>query len=336
MADVRKVMKAPNEEMSFGDKRLKWPMLGSPKLDGMRLLVTPAGITSLTMKFQPPATQKRFDQVVQLAQKHDCIFDAEMWSDRLPFNEIMQKKNLWKCGIHVFDMMSVDEWDKGTERPFMDRVEEYQYLLRKYPMEGLKAVDQGLLKGAADLEKLYQMCLNNGLEGVMARPVLSKYKHGRSTLNEASLLKWKKWITVDAKIIGFKQGTRMKENAPRVTNELGSKKQVHKKGDRETTDGVGSIQVQTIDGVSFYAGICKGSNVSLPTWEGRFAYMNRWVEIRYQESGTKDKPRLPGIKRWRPDLDIDMMAAQRFNKLPVLPPVRPPSMSERINNAFLR
>ena len=220
----------------------------------------------------------------------------------------MRTENQHKLALYVFDMMSVDEWYGGTERPFLERVDEYQQWIQRHwsdHPDWVQAVDQAMLREPSDLDELYSLCLKRNLEGCVTRPAFSKYKHGRATVNEGLMFKWKKWVTVDAKVIGFKPATVMKEDAPRETNEMGGLKQVHSKEHRVETDEIGSIQVRTLEGVEFFATGSKDMTVEWPANEAELKaiWMGHWVEVKYQETGTKDKPRMPAILRFRPDLD---------------------------------
>ena len=310
MTTEPKVMKGPNVEVPFDSDKIQFPVLASPKLDGMRLKAMPDGLYSLTHKPQSRDHHAMFSRILAKTLQQDIVLDCELWSPYLKFNEIMRKENLHKCELYVFDMMTKDEWYSGTERPFMDRVDEYQQWIQRHVEPGMKvqAVDQVVLRTPKELEEMFDLCLSRGLEGCVIRPVLSKYKHGRATLNEGLMFKWKKWVTVDGKIVGFKPATRMNKDAPREVDELGHPKAVHSKQHRTETDAIGSIEVELDDGTRFFAVGASAEKMVDFVWpqsQALFAsaYLGKMVEVRYQETGTKDKPRMPAITRWRPDKD---------------------------------
>lgn len=155
---------------------------------------------------------------------------------------------------------------------------------------------------------MFWMALDRGYEGLIVRSKHKKYKHGRATLREASMWKFKEWVTVDVQIIGFEQATRMTKayrESDRGRNEDGSKARTTARDTRQKIEDYGSIKVRDAEGKQFCVGISKEASHLRDeiTWARRHEWVGRWVEIKYQEHGTKDKPRFGRIVRLRPDLD---------------------------------
>jgi hypothetical protein len=92
----------------------------------------------------------------------------------------------------------------------------------------------------------------------------------------------------------------------RGREEDGSITRTSSKSTRELVpDCIGATQVRLDDGTT--CNVCLKRGVSYEalgiTWKNRKKFIGRYVEIEYQECGTKDRPRLGRIIRLRPDLD---------------------------------
>ena len=334
MSKEPNVMLAPNEAVEFDDPRLKFPMYASVKYDGIRLKMMPetpvnrvfgqdhAVIFSRQHTVQSNALHRYFKALLQLVQTQQIVLDGKLWSPVLKFNEIMSaiKKPLpeHQLQYHVFDMMTLDEWQNGTEQPFMDRVEEYRSWITRHcrgmatlshsPMPKVVPVEQCLVRNAPELEAFYTTAITYNHEGCMVRGLRSRYKHGQGTLNEGLIFKFKKWVTTNAQIIGFKQATRRKlgtENEDRTRDAMGHLKPSAVKATREPIQEIGSVQVQLKDGTKCCVGGGKGDTLgkAMLTWHRRQDFIDRWVEIKFQEHGVRNKPRMGQIVRFRPDLD---------------------------------
>jgi hypothetical protein len=312
------VMKAPNVEVPFDSPHVKYPLYASIKLDGMRIKVMPDGLFSLVHKKQSQALHIWFKDVIEEVKKSDIILDCEVWSPKLKFNQIMSavanpfaylEGQLTLC---VFDTLPASDWYSGKSTPFSHRVDCY----RKWVIERLDIwkgrvlpLGQHLMSNHAELLEFYNKVVSDGGEGLITRTPTSLYKHGRATVLEGTMFKWKKWVTVDAQIIGFRQATVMTEDfadSDRGLDELGRPVRSTSKGTRELVEGIGSVEVRLTDGTTVFVGATKEFGKleeNKITWDTRNNFIGRWVEIRYQESGTVNKPRIPGIVRFRPDKD---------------------------------
>jgi ATP-dependent DNA ligase len=299
----------------------------------MRIKVMPdpkdifASLYSRQHKKQSIHLHAYFLQLRRLVFQQKKVLDCELWSPILKFNEIMSAiadpKPEHQLQLHVFDIMTEDEWYEGTEQPFMDRVEEYTWWVRRFCGDMLNInvtlpvgfislplvvpVEQCLVRDAIELQAFFDLAIENNHEGCMVRGLRSKYKHGRGTLNEGLIFKFKKWVTEDAVIAGFKQGTQKKAILPeaRKRDAMGYLKPIHKKGEREFVDVIGSVCVLLRDGTECHVGGGKGDVLGKEgvTWENHKKFLGRWVEIKFQEHGTHLKPRMGSIVRFRPDLD---------------------------------
>lgn len=307
-------MLAPNESINFSSSYLKFPLLASVKFDGNRLLVINGKLYSRSMKIQPNTfLNHHLRHLTELSRDKALVFDCELYSEEMTFPQLQSIVRAHSRIIpnhvkaRVFDCMSIFEWETVQISPsFKERVDKYTELLSKLPPEAaVKAVYQRKLDCPEDAKEMYQEALRTGFEGLMLRDPRSRYKHGRATLLEGTIFKFKEFVTIDAKITGFTQAKRMKkeyQDSDREEDELGHTKRTHKIENYEYIEAIGSTEVQLPDGTFVGVGCARGFELPYG-WHSRDKMLGKMVEIRYMEHGAKDKPRMGAITRFRPDLD---------------------------------
>ena len=311
-----KVLLAPNKAVGFDSEHLAggFPYLASNKLDGMRAVAIDGTLYSRSMKELREGIQTHFQHFLKEAAKAGLVFDGELYAHDVGFGNVMSSLRRGGAEVHpeikfhVFDVLSLAEWRFGAERPYADRISEYENWIQHYCERSsdclVSPVRQTAVWAKGDLENRFQISLDAGYEGLMLRDPAGRYKHGRGTLREGLIYKFKEWVTVDAKIVGFKRSTRMKREyaeSDRGVDELGRYKRTSSKDTREEYDGIGSIVLESSDGVVFAAGQAKECDFEI-TWDNKGEYLERWVEVRFMRHGAKDKPRFAGIVRLRDDL----------------------------------
>jgi DNA ligase-1 len=270
-----KPMLAPNGDPNLD--ALRYPIFASHKLDGVRFLIFDGKMYSRNMEPLHPAVTQYFQPVIDWAQKSGVCLDGEIWRPDTSFNTIVsmmadseKSHYLW---LYVFDMLSIEEWYAAKPwTPFRGRVYQYDKWCAEHDPDKrlIKPVVQYECEDADAVLALQQESKRNGGEGLMLKCPNSVYAHSRATAKQNVFWKLKFWDTINGKIVGFKQQRQLTDEARENNTEksaLGRTKRGHRQGDREAVDSIGS------------------------------------VEIEYQSHGSKDKPRLPRIVRWRRDLD---------------------------------
>lgn len=155
-------------------------------------------------------------------------------------------------------------------------------------------------------EKFLATCLAQGYEGIMLRLPSGGYKFGRSTQDEALLLKYKPWADSEAVIIGFEE--LMHNDNKLVCNELGKSKRSSAEGGKRPGGLLGSFTVQSSDGQNFSIGGGPGLTKSLrqTIWDNRQAYVGKLLKFRFLKPGTKPDglPRMPQFIGFRDERDM--------------------------------
>lgn len=309
---MKSVMLAPNEKIELSQIPT-WPMLASRKFDGNRLLVYCGSLLSRSLKPQPNKNLPEFlCELIEYSKVNELIFDTEILSPTLSFTELQSimrsfdKELPGDLTVNVFDILTLTEWNQCTEPKFQDRIIVYESVISLVNFAHVEPVQQILVNNPQETLEFYTKCVQDGYEGIMLRHPNSRYKHGRATLKENLIYKFKSWLTVDVQIVGFEQGKRMKEevqNSDRPRDIMGHLERPHTQDSFELVEEIGCILVKDSNGI--ISGVRPAKDYEGPeiTWKNREQFLGKFVEVRSMAVGVKDKIRIGHLTRFRPDLD---------------------------------
>lgn len=191
-------MKAPMLAVE-APKDLKFPVLASAKLDGIRGIVEGGVLYSRSGKPIPNKFVQAFFK--EHAEELEGL-DGELIVGAPNAVDVYLKTNSAVMSIagepdfnfYVFDWVNTPTLPY-TER--MRRIEEKTYTAR------IVILQQVEIDNDADLRAYEEKCLQLGYEGLIVRSPTAPYKHGRSTAREGYLLKVRRFSDSEAEIIGF-------------------------------------------------------------------------------------------------------------------------------------
>lgn len=281
-------------------KDLKFPVLATPKLDGIRVLKVDG--KAVTRKFKPiPNTYIR-----NLLEKHlpDGI-DGEIMTPG-SFNDIQSNVMSFdgkpEFSFHIFDYVKND-----LSKSYADRIADLAMpsILKKIKSAPflIKLVLPTPVESAQELLDFEDRCLSEGYEGVMIRNPSGKYKCGRSTVKEQILLKLKRFKDAEAVVVGFEE--KMQNDNKQERDEFGLAKRSSKKDGLIPANTLGSLIVEDITtGVRFGIGSGFDDDLKKEIWSHQRKYKNKIVKYKYQSIGTKDAPRFPVFLGFRSKLDL--------------------------------
>jgi len=326
---IQKPMLAPNQQVPFDSDKIKYPMLASQKFDGYRCLVIPHNpspdlgevytSTLVSRNYKTFANDSElslwFLEVRMWAcQSPNYILDCEIYNPKLTFSEL--GRIIRKDGrevpegtkLYVFDLIPVEDWLKGGGEPAYSQRMKLMEILKDKKLPNVEIVEQVECKTPEDAENVFNLYQEMGEEGIMLRSYDGIYKHGRATVNQGLIYKFKVKATADAFIVGFENGTDAKEGLEREVDMLGHRKHLGKVGDRIDADRLGSILVRMADGTETKIGIAKDyQDDEFPDadaiWKNRHDLLGKMVEFTYMPVGVKDKPRWGRLIRIRRDKD---------------------------------
>lgn len=284
-------------------KRLPFPLLGFFKYDGIRAFGHPQlGLVSRKLKPIPNAkVREKFRKCTWL--DGELIFgkptDEECYN--LTESCVMTKNGAVSDGVHFY----IFDWFKHPEMPYHERRKKMEldalfgaghdvFFAPMYPIGSYK-----------ELLAFEQKAVKLGYEGIMLRHPDGPYKMGRSTVKEMYLMKLKRFIDIEVKILEVYP--RQKNMNKKETDERGySKRSSHKAG-KVDMEEIGGFEVQEIAGRKrkhFMAPGVLTQDERRRLWKVRARLPGKVAVCRSQPAGEKELPRFPRFKGWRSRLDF--------------------------------
>lgn len=271
---------------------LKYPLIASPKLDGIRAVVRDGIVYSRSNKPIP-------NLAVQAKFGHLEHYDGELiWGDPC-------STSVYRDTVSV--VMSIDK--PATEVRFyaFDHVQTPfdNYKRRASNLSAQPCVvvhESDNIYGEEGLLLYEAKCLEVGYEGLILRNPEAPYKNGRSTVREGYLLKMKRFSDAEFPVIGYEE--RMHNGNEATTNELGrTKRSTHAAGKSGLGD-LGALVLQG-DGFTFRCGTGFDDATRKALWDERDTNLvGRLAKVKYFAIGMKDAPRHPVFLGWRDKSDL--------------------------------
>lgn len=283
---------------------VKFPVLASPKIDGIRATVQNGMLLSRKLKQIPNhATFNAFSKKALEGSDGELVFGKPTDHDvfRKTSSAVMGFGGTPEVQYHIFDKFC------DRDIPFKERLEEATRLAKVN--RNILIVPHGLIKNIAELLEYEKHCLQLGYEGLMVRDPYGPYKQGRSTLREGWLLKLKRFLDGEAEVVGLEEKLHNANEATR--NELGRIKRSSHKSNMVPMATLGSLLVEDLKTkVEFSIGTGMDDALRLQLW--RNPPLGRIVRYRYFPTGSKDRPRFPVFAGFREPDDLDQEESCRL------------------------
>lgn len=276
---------------------LVFPVIASPKLDGIRCMMQGAPLTR-TLKVIP----NTYIQEWAASIADDLLgLDGELIVGEAGDKEVFTnttKGCMSKKGEPDFTYWVFDNWNTP----------DVPYNLRLLALRSLnvgllprcKLVPTKMCRTADDLAAFEAECLARGFEGVMVRKVDGKYKYGRSTLNEGILLKIKRFTDSEAEVIGTEE--RM-HNANELVGDGVQRRGTGAAGLTPAGD-LGALVCKTPAGVTFRIGTGFTAAQRIALWKSRQALKGQLAKYKHFEIGAVEAPRFPVFIGFRDRADV--------------------------------
>lgn len=268
--------------------------LCSPKLDGIRAMIVEGKLVSRNFKAIPNVFIRTEIEKMNLPEGIDGeITVGETFNSST--SAVMRFEEEPRFTFHVFDVCSND--------PFNVRYENLQKFCEKCQDPRIVIVPHIKIDSTEELLKYEEKCLKEGFEGVMLRKLTGPYKFGRSSQNEAYLLKLKRFYDSEAKIIAIEELMSNQNDAE--LDAFGRTKRSQKQENLIPAGTMGSLIVQDIEsGIEFKIGT--GFTQEMRDWfyENSQQLIGKIVKYKSQESGKVEKPRFPVFLGFRDINDL--------------------------------
>lgn len=276
--------------------KFTFPVLVSPKLDGIRALVRGGVVLSRSLKPIP-------NQHVQALFGVDALegFDGELCVGPPNAPDVMQKTTSGVMRIegtpdvtyHVFDLHN--EPTLNFESRFKLASMRIK-ALTKAPGDRVRLVQHHLANNDAELLALESGALSAGFEGAMVRSLIGPYKYGRSTAREGFLVKIKRFEDAEAVIIGAEE--LMHNDNEKLLDELGHAKRSTHQANKRPAGVLGALVCQReSDGVVFNIGTGFSAAQRAAMWLTHTqagGLLGKLAKYRhFSSTGVKVAPRFP-------------------------------------------
>lgn len=283
-------------------KIIGFPVLATPKIDGIRALIINGKLVSRTFK---PINNKKMVELLEKILPEGA--DGEITCGdtfQSSTSSVMKKLGTETFDIpftfHMFDLVTGE-----LSEPYFSRIEK----LRNYTIpfiSDLVTVSKLLpveISCKDQLDKFESDCLDQGYEGVMLRKPDGKYKCGRSTEKEGLLLKVKQFCDSEATVVGY---TEMQHNDNIQTkNDLGFAVRSSNKEKKRDAGCLGALLVKSdLFDETFEVGTGFDLSDRHTFWRDRESLLNKIVKFKYFPQGVKDRPRHPVFLGFRDPSDI--------------------------------
>jgi DNA ligase-1 len=254
-----------------------YPVLCSPKYDGIRCIIKDGVALSRTLKPIPNS------YIQKMLSSCPTNLDGELIIKNKTFNQI-QSAVMNGAGEPDFTYVV---FDVINDFEYSERVED---LLTLELPACCETVIPLLVENEEELLAYETTCLAENYEGIMIRSPDGPYKFGRSTPKQGYLSKLKRFQDSEAVIIGFEE---LQHNMNEATVDArGHTKRSHKKAGMVDAGTLGAFVVR--DGtMEFKVATGLTAEERQEYWDSREQMIGKLVKYKCQPSGAKDLPRFP-------------------------------------------
>lgn len=283
---------------------LSFPLLVSPKLDGIRAMVIDGQLVSRNMKpIRNHSVQELFGRPELNGLDGELVAGDPKSADamRATNSGVMSFDSTAEVYFHVFDDFTASGGFYERYGRIKNRVKDLRFA---HLGDRLVVVRHHHITTLEQLNEHEAAFLSAGYEGLMIRSLNGPYKHGRSTAREGYLIKVKRFEDCEAVVLGFDE---QMHNANELTRDaLGRAKRTSHKENKHAKGTLGSLKVRAVngsyEGVEFDVGTGFTDTERQTIWNAQEAHLGMTIKVKYFPTGTKDKPRFPTFLGFREDL----------------------------------
>jgi DNA ligase-1 len=274
---------------------LPYPILASPKLDGIRCVILDGKAVSRNLK---PIPNNHIRKTLEkLAGKFGLDGEIMIRGD---FNQV-QSAVMAEDGEPDFYYAVFDLHSHGHEL-FEKRVEQLSKIVKKIGDPRIQELVQIVITSPKDLMEYEEEVLRDGYEGLIVRRGDTSYKYGRSTVREGKLMKLKRFLDDEATVFGF-EPLYENNNTP-TKNALGRTERSSHQENLTATESLGALHVRLKNGKEFKIGTGFDDATRQLIWSRSKALKGKLVKFKYQELSADGIPRFPVYLGFRDVRDL--------------------------------
>lgn len=191
--------------------KLRFPVYGSPKIDGFRLVLSTRPLTSRLSPFPNRFLDKELSGLLP-----EPLLDGEVVVGSRKEGNVLRRTSSGvtsRDGEPDFTLWCFDTPQVGYGK--RDRLRLTQQIVRDLDHPRVRFLKHQLISDLPELERYIADKLDLGYEGVMVSAVDGIYKFGKSTLREQHMLKIKPFTDFEFVITGYYEQQRNDNEAKR-------------------------------------------------------------------------------------------------------------------------
>lgn len=282
--------------------KINYPVLASPKLDGVRCIIRNGVAMSRSLKAIPNKhVQNLFGKEEYEGLDGELIVGEP--TDPHCYNKtvsgVMSQQGQPDVAFWVFDRVPAI-----TDQQFHERLNDVVDIESEYSNGEVKFLIHDLIENKEALKDYEEKIVSEGYEGVMLRSIDGPYKLGRSTLKQGYLLKIKRFEDTEAVVTGYEE--LMHNDNEAKANALGHTERSTSKDGKRPAGALGALWLKSNKwDEEFHVGTGFTQVDREKLWQDIDKLIGQTVKFKYQPSGELNKPRFPVFLGFRPEEDRD-------------------------------
>lgn len=275
-----------NSTTGGGKMRSSFPLLATPKIDGIRALIVGGKLVSRSFKKIPNVHVRA---ILEGSLPEGADGEIQCGTFRETTSIVMSQEPMPdNFAFFWFD------WAYDVNAPYEQRIKMvYQYYamsIRHIMKRNFRIVPL-LPKAIYDMHQLKQYekyILDKNYEGLVVRSPKGIYKSGRSKLSEGFMIKIKAYEDYEAVAIGTEE--LMHNTNDVFLDNFGNSKRSSRKDGKVPGDTLGAIIVKTSDNVMFKIGTGFTAEERKAIWSHRDELIGRYIKYKCVATDKHDVP----------------------------------------------
>lgn len=280
--------------------KLQFPLLVSPKIDGIRCLVINGRGMSRNLIQLPNV------HLQGLLAGLPSGLDGEVVVGYEAAKDVYNRTNsavMSKTGDHDFKFLVFDTFFPGSDMEFSHRNIRTANCVEDLGLSWVQHLKHELVENLDQLLMVEALYLEAGYEGMILRSPSGEYKQGKATLKSQGMLKLKRFTDSEAEILGTEELHR-NDNVLGV-DAFGNAKRSSHQENMIPMGTLGALCVRDVHyGWEFNVGGGFSDELRASLWADRDALLGKIVKYKYFPHGMKDVPRHPGFLGFRDKIDL--------------------------------
>ena len=303
----------------FDEKKLRFPLMAQPKIDGVRGLNLTGALTGRSLKAHANVYTTGF-----FSKDEYLGLDGEMAAGAITDQELCRNTTSALNSIkgepyvhwYAFDLLLPATLDMPYQARYTALQAHMDLMHSTGRCNRVTVVPSHHCKNLEDLLQLESAWLDQGYEGAIIRDPMGAYKQGRSTVREGGLLRIKRFMEEDALVLSVVEGQVNGNEAK--TNELGRTERSSHQENMTPNGMVGTLICRVLkdvpDARTGAILLSAGQEITVSAGsmphEERVKYFKEQdlivgerISFRFFPKGIKNKPRFPTYKSIRSRCD---------------------------------